>query len=296
MKLSVLLFTYNQEQYIHQAIDNILYQKVNFNYQVIIADDGSTDNTPSILNEYQQKHPDKILLLESKKNGIIENIFRMENSIQGEYIAILDGDDYWNYEYKLQSQIDFLDKHPDYIATFHDASIISSQNIEHNYFQSAKTYSQYYQYNETIYPSDLLTRLIIPTGAVVFRKQGLTKVLTKKELIDDFYSLDWKIYCLLISDSKFHYFNEVWSIYRNHSKGISKNNKELFHFSHIKFLNNLLKDPYYQYFRHDIYSSISNEYRILLYDKNIKNKPSLFRSYFINELKRIKYFRKIIFE
>ena len=109
MKLSVLLFSYNQQKFITEAINSILSQKTNFEFQLIIADDGSTDATVEIIKRFEKEYPTKIVFLDSHKRGIIENIFRMEKHIAGDYIAILDGDDYWSNEQKLQQQIDFLE-------------------------------------------------------------------------------------------------------------------------------------------------------------------------------------------
>lgn len=296
MKLNVLLFSYNQQKFITEAINSILSQKTNFEFQLIIADDGSTDDTVEIIKRFEKEYPTKIVFLDSHKRGIIENIFRMEKHIAGDYIAILDGDDYWSNEQKIQQQIDFLENNPNYIACYHDAAIISTVDSSSNYFDSANFYSQKHHYKENTLPADVVNRLIIPTGSVVFRKTGLSIILENKHLLGDYYSLDWKIYCLLIADSKFYYFNQVWSTYRNHPLGISKSNKTQFHLSHIHFLKQLLKHQYYKYLKLSIYNSLASEYTILLNDEATKNKKQLFRQYLLNEIKRIWWFRKEVFK
>src|SRR5256885_224442 len=96
-KLSVLVTVYNHEKYIAEALDSILNQKVNFEFEIVIADDVSTDSTKSIIEKYAKEHPHRnIRILKSEKNlGITKNLQRGLQSCQGEYIAILEGDDYW---------------------------------------------------------------------------------------------------------------------------------------------------------------------------------------------------------
>ena len=127
MKLSVFVVTYNQEQYIRQCLESIVMQKVNFDYEVIIGDDCSTDGTGAVCDEFAQKystpytlhHTPKIQVYHHPKNmGLLKNWEFVMNKCQGEYIALIEGDDYWIDEHKLQRQVDWLDAHPDYTLTF----------------------------------------------------------------------------------------------------------------------------------------------------------------------------------
>jgi glycosyltransferase involved in cell wall biosynthesis len=120
VKVSVSMITYNHENFIAQAIDSILMQQVNFDYEVVIGEDCSTDNTRDIVIDYQNRYPDKIHLLLHKKNvGAINNEIQVYKACQGEYIAWLEGDDYWTSPHKLQKQSDFLDNHPECSSCFH---------------------------------------------------------------------------------------------------------------------------------------------------------------------------------
>src|SRR5215208_3554649 len=126
--VSVSVITYNHERFIVQALESILIQKVNFKYEVIIGDDCSTDNTRKILEEYAVKYPDRIkLILHEKKGEGIPGKLNFISTIEaarGKYIALLDGDDFWTDESKLQKQVDFLEKNPGYSICFHKASIL----------------------------------------------------------------------------------------------------------------------------------------------------------------------------
>ena len=130
MKLSVFVVTYNQEQYIRQCLDSIVMQKVNFDYEIIVGDDCSTDGTGAICDEFadrvksQKSRVKRFEVFHHSKNlGLLKNWEFVMNKCQGEYIALIEGDDYWIDENKLQRQVDWLDAHPDYTLTFSRAEI-----------------------------------------------------------------------------------------------------------------------------------------------------------------------------
>jgi glycosyltransferase involved in cell wall biosynthesis len=127
MKVSILMVTYNHEKYIAEALDSVLMQQVDFDYEIVIGDDCSTDNTRSILIDYHRKNPDKIrLLLQERNLGLYGkyNFIQTYNACQGQYIAMLEGDDYWISPDKLQKQVDFLDTHPNCSLCFHASKLI----------------------------------------------------------------------------------------------------------------------------------------------------------------------------
>lgn len=126
MKVSVLMLAYNHAQYIAQAVDSVLMQQVDFDYEIVIGEDCATDNTRDILIRYQQENPEKIRLLLPEKNlGMHDNLIQTFKACHGSsYIALLEGDDYWTSPDKLQKQVDFLDAHADYTLCFHNALIL----------------------------------------------------------------------------------------------------------------------------------------------------------------------------
>lgn len=120
VKLSIIIISYKQEKYIKEAIESVLKQKVNFNYEIILADDCSPDNTFKVMEKYAKKYPDKIRLLKREKNlGATKNQLDACNQSKGEYITLLEGDDYWLDENKIQKQVDFLDNNKEYIGVSH---------------------------------------------------------------------------------------------------------------------------------------------------------------------------------
>lgn len=296
-KVTVVVVTYNHEKYVGNTIQSILDQKTDFSVKIIVADDGSQDGTIEIISAFKTKYPDKITFLQHENNqGILNNILRIIPEIKSEYVAILDGDDYWKYEYKLQKQASFLDNDKNYNGIFHDAEIIHIDTAESVLFGQKKYYSQSYNFKEVLYPSDILGRqIILPSSSALLRVSALQLINTT--LLNDNYSTLWKISCFLIKHSKFYFINEPWSVYRNHRKGISKSNNQQFHLSHILFYKRLLKDDFYGFYAYEIYNGMANEYQILL-ATNENNKQSskkkLFKQYLNCELRKLWYYRKRI--
>jgi glycosyltransferase involved in cell wall biosynthesis len=120
--LSVNMITYNHEKYIVQAINSVLMQKVDFTYEIVVGEDCSTDGTRAILLEYKEKYPQIFnLILHEKNVGIARNVQAVDKACRGEYIAVLEGDDYWSDPHKLQIQVDEMRKYPDCHMSFHPA-------------------------------------------------------------------------------------------------------------------------------------------------------------------------------
>lgn len=123
--LSILCITYNHARYIANAIDSFLAQKTNFSVEIVLADDCSTDETLDIVEGFRARAGDKLHVLTSPINqGITRNFRRALSACRGKYVAICEGDDYWRGSTKLQTQVDYLEQHPDCVLTFHNAIIV----------------------------------------------------------------------------------------------------------------------------------------------------------------------------
>ncbi len=111
--VSVCLITFNHLDYIKEAIDGVLAQEANFPFELIIADDFSTDGTREVLLEYKRSFPDKIkLILQDRNVGPHKNWTDLILSPDSKYIAYFEGDDYWIDKKKLQKQVDILEGSP----------------------------------------------------------------------------------------------------------------------------------------------------------------------------------------
>ena len=126
IKVSIIVLTYNHEKYVRQSLDSILMQRTNFSYEALVGDDASRDGTPEILREYAEKYPQIIrLFLRGKNLGASRNAYELTIRARGEYLATLDGDDFWTDPDKLQRQADFLDTHKGFIGCTHGYRIVN---------------------------------------------------------------------------------------------------------------------------------------------------------------------------
>ncbi len=128
-EVSIICNAYNHEKYIEQALKSFVMQKTNFKFEVLIHDDASTDKTAEIIKTYEEKYPDIIKPIyeienqHSKGNGTLFKI--QSNRINGKYVAICEGDDFWIDENKLQMQYDILEKFPQINICSHSVELVS---------------------------------------------------------------------------------------------------------------------------------------------------------------------------
>lgn len=126
--VSICCITYNQIEYIRDALEGFVNQKTDFGYEVLIHDDASTDGTAQVIREYADRYPElfrPILQVENQYSKGLTNISGTYNfpRARGRYIAMCEGDDYWTDETKLQRQVDFLEAHPDCSLVLHSARV-----------------------------------------------------------------------------------------------------------------------------------------------------------------------------
>jgi glycosyltransferase involved in cell wall biosynthesis len=218
IKVSVIVHTYNHEKFIRQTLDSILSQQVNFEYEVIVGDDASLDLTPQIITEYQQKFPEIIKPLLHPKNlgGFGKNNTLATLAVcKGEYIAAMDGDDYWTNPHKLQKQVDFLDKNPDFVSCFHNALIHFEDGSHPDMYVNDNTQKEVTGIEDLIGEDEIW---FMATSAVMFRN-GIIKEYPK--WFHESKSGDIPRYVLLGKHGKFFYINEVMSVYRKNGSGMS---------------------------------------------------------------------------
>ena len=208
--LSVFMITYNHGKYVGQSIDSVLAQNTNFDYEIVIGEDCSTDRTREICLDYQKKYPDKIKLLLHEKNiGMMQNVIQTFNACKGKYIALLECDDYWIEDYKLQKQVDFLEARPEYSMVFTARNVVDKEG---NFIRTERCPDKIYK------TKDVVEGFIPSTQTIVMRNyQDLTEFLKKNfqhpsgdRLITYFCSLFGDIF----------YIDEITSVYRESGEGI----------------------------------------------------------------------------
>lgn len=129
LKVSVVVMAFEQEPFIEKCLNSILAQNVNFSVEIIVHDDASKDNTSRIAFAYAKKFPHLIKVFVQKENQYTKQ-FKVRplllSKCKGQYIANCDGDDFWTDPNKLRKQVEFLDHHPEYVMSFHDAIKVDS--------------------------------------------------------------------------------------------------------------------------------------------------------------------------
>ncbi len=211
--VSVAMITYMHEKYIEQAINGVLMQICDFEFELIISNDNSLDKTDSVIKNILINHP--------KSNKIryinrLENLGMMANSIatllecKGEFIAICEGDDYWIDSYKIQKQIDYLRNNPDYGLVFTDANL---------YYEKSKKLIQRYDrtFKRKIPTGNVLNVLIegnpYKTCTAVFRNELIKDISMEKFSFGKSFG-DKSIWIHLASKSKVGYLLDSTSVYR----------------------------------------------------------------------------------
>lgn len=129
-KLSVIFITYNHAQYVEKALMSVVNQKTDFPFEVVVGDDCSTDGTQEILKRIAVDHPEVKLNLRSENTGgrPTLNVYETTKRCTGEFLAYLEGDDWWTDDHKLQKQVDFLENHPEYIACTHSMKMVDGND------------------------------------------------------------------------------------------------------------------------------------------------------------------------
>ena len=225
IKVVVWCLAYNQARFIRNALDGFVMQKTNFSFEVIVHDDKSTDGTTDIILEYAKRYPDIIIsVIEAEnqwtKGDLVRIIDIMNDKYRNApYIAFCEGDDYWTSPYKLQKQVDFLDKEPQYSMCFHSAekkyecdgvSWINCENIEDK------------DYNAT----EIFVNWTIPTASVVCRKEALEfySSLKGKKNIQN-YDIFVFLSCAMVGQIRG--MHDKMSVYRIQETGLTYNNDAL---------------------------------------------------------------------
>lgn len=204
------MITYNHEAFVAQAIESVLMQKTDFDFELVIGEDCSTDKTREIVNGYKSKYGERIrVLLPAKNLGINRNLKQTLLACQGRYIALLEGDDYWTSSLKLQKQVNFLDTHPDCTICFHNALAF--------YEGSQRAWEYCSQEQPPISTlNDILRVNFIPTCSVMFRG------IAFGDLPGWFSELeigDWPLHVFHAERGDIGYLPELMAAYRVHPGG-----------------------------------------------------------------------------
>lgn len=223
--VTVWCLTYNQKDFIKDALDGFVMQKTSFPFEVIVHDDASMDGTTDIVLEYAKLYPDIIKPMIETENqwqrGGLKHIIGImnDNHRRGKYIAFCEGDDYWINPLKLQRQVDFLENHPDYSMCFHSAkkkfetdtiAWIDCENIKNKDYDA----------------TDVFVNWTVPTASILCRKEAMDFYahLRHSEKIQN-YDIFIILSCAMVG--KLRGIAEQMSVYRIQGNGLTYNKKAL---------------------------------------------------------------------
>lgn len=225
--VSIACVTYNHIEYIDKAVNGFLMQRCDFDYEIIIGDDNSTDGTKEILEKYKNEFPEKIKIITSDRNsGSLENNIKVISSCAGEFIAFCDGDDYWTDPFKLQKQVDFLKDNHDFIMTYADISFVDHKNQEIQNERKTNHQKVIYKSGEIFW--DLFKNSFINTNTACVRSEIVFQLLNyvKNHKKNRHYIYDYWLWLNVARRGKVKFMNEKMAAYRIHGRRIS--NKSYF--------------------------------------------------------------------
>jgi glycosyltransferase involved in cell wall biosynthesis len=187
----------------------VLAQKTDFDFEIVIGEDHSSDQTFSICQTYAEKHPEKIKLLKRTQNlGLPENLIQSIAAAKGTYIAFQEGDDYWTNPLKLQQQIDILKYDKQLVACTHNVKVLGIEGEKLLIRQPGNYYSIKDSENGRIFHTN--------------------SWVVKKEVVPDFrhyhnFLICWDILMELkiLEKGKVHCINDTYSVWRKHEEGNS---------------------------------------------------------------------------
>jgi len=214
--LSVFCTTYNHEKYISQALDGILMQKTQYSFEVLIGEDASTDNTREILKSYEAKYPGRFQIFYRDHNMSKEEITNSGDLIRrckGKYLMLLECDDYWSDEFKIEKQIDFLESHPEYIAVAHNCIVVGedSQPLDECYPECKDE-----EYTLGHYACDILPG---QSATIMCRNYVIDNIFDTSFIHASISPADRRKYFTFVANGKVHCIQEVMSAYRHVTKG-----------------------------------------------------------------------------
>ena len=254
--LSVMVITYNHEQYIRAALDSIVAQQTTFAMEVVIGEDCSTDGTRAILREYQARHPSLIRLLLHEQNlGVSHNWETTVQACRGKYIALLEGDDYWTSPHKLQQQVDFLEAHPDFSLCCHRTRVAYEAGLP------ARTSPLVAAHAKTeLTLADITREWAIATASVVFRGEHLPEL---PGWVHHSVVVDLPAFALLASRGRVGYLPEEMAVYRVNAGGVTNTNRQEEFLLGLAHMHKCLDQELGFAYHHNLALKLANNYASL---------------------------------
>jgi len=233
-RVSVLLVTYNHAAYIRQAVDSVLSQELDGGLELVIGEDCSTDSTRAILEEYVRRDPQQIRLFARERNvGLSENLRRAWTECRGDYIAMLEGDDYWTERRKLAQQIAAMNAHPDWTMCFHRIQ------VTHDAGRPSFLEPQEDDFPAETGLTDILRRNYVGNVSTMYRRGIVPEVPAALARV---VHQDWPLHVLHARQGKIGYLPDVMGVWRHHAGSLWSSQKESLRWQWIFAFYDLVED------------------------------------------------------
>jgi glycosyltransferase involved in cell wall biosynthesis len=210
-KVSVFVLTFNHARWIEQALDSALAQQAPFDFELLVADDCSTDGTREIVCEYARRHPGRVRTFLPERNlGIAGIWLAAARQCRGELVAILEGDDHWTSQHKLATQVALLDARPGWSSCFHRATLFHEDAS-----QPSRPATPAFDRDE-FQLEDVIRACFIPFLTVIFRREVLDSV---PEWVFAYRCFDWLFHICCARRGPIGFLDEDMAAYRVHGAG-----------------------------------------------------------------------------
>lgn len=208
--LSIIILTYNHENYIVQSIESVLSQKVDFYYEIILSNDRSTDGTDAICQQYAKDNPCIHYINHEQNMGLTANHCWSVKQAKGKYITYCDGDDYWTDVYKLQKQVDYMEAHPKCSLCYHN--VIVDNGKDRWLFIPLTKKSGFVEIEE------IVAHWAIPTSAVLYRREYIKG---EADIVIRYPNEDYAVELFMKSKGECYYDSSIGAVYRRHAASVS---------------------------------------------------------------------------
>lgn len=213
--VSICCQTYNHKDFIAHAIDSFLMQKTNFKFEILLRDDASSDGTSEIVKDYYNKCPDIISPLLYEENQFQKGIRPFADNVKrarGKYIAICEGDDYWTDPYKLQKQVDFLERNEECSICWTKYKILDKNKLLNPEWENSIEFSKDFK----IDLNNIFTPYCTYTLTTLFRKSALDYNLYSNLN----YTKDNTLYAICLTSGNGMLLDFYSGVYRLHDGGV----------------------------------------------------------------------------
>lgn len=245
-KLNVLMTTYNIENYIEKSIGSVLNQETEYDYNLIIVDDCSSDATVEIINRIIKNHPKGLLInliINDVNLGVVKNSRKILGLASAPYVAICDGDDYWINVNKIQKQVAFLENNPDFNSTTGIVEILFDSTRKMKIMRDGWNHENR---KEEYTTRDYLVGPFSQTSSYLFRNN-----FTFPYWFDELQSNDATLFLLATGiNGKIKYFKEKFSVYRIRNNNYSSKKKKITTYEKTTFFFNRI-DEYFEFKFHN---------------------------------------------